>query len=218
MYREGINMNTIITQRLDDAAEVIEALREATDEIAMITSVIIDRISNGGTIMAAGNGGSAAQAMHFCEELTGRYRDTRPALPAICLCSDAAAMTCIANDFGWEHVFLRQLEAHASFTIDEEEEKAICNDVLLVLSTSGNSTNVNAALECANELGIVTIGLLGRDGGGSADLCDHSIIIDAADSAAIQDGHQVVLHAICEIIETWVAQEMAEEEVAEEQT
>jgi D-sedoheptulose 7-phosphate isomerase len=205
-------MNTLITQRLDDAAEVIEALREATDDIALISSVIIDRISNGGTIMAAGNGGSAAQAMHFCEELTGRYRETRPALPAICLCSDAAAMSCIANDFGWENVFMRQLEAQASFTIDDEdEENAISNDVLLVLSTSGNSANVNTALECANELGIVTIGLLGKDGGGSADLCDHCIVIDATDSAAIQDGHQVVLHAICEVIEAWVAEEMANE-------
>jgi len=107
---------------------------------------------------------------------------------------------------------MRQLEAHASFTIDDEdEENAISNDVLLVLSTSGNSANINTALECANELGIVTIGLLGKDGGGSADLCDHCIVIDATDSAAIQDGHQVVLHAICEVIEAWVAEEMANE-------
>jgi len=211
-------MKTLITQRLDDAAAVIESLRDATDDIAMIASVIIDRISTGGTIMAAGNGGSAAQAMHLSEELVGRYRDTRPALPAICLCSDAAAMTCIANDFGWENVFKRQLEAHASFTIDSEEESAICNDVLFVLSTSGNSANVNAALECANEMGVTTIGLLGNDGGESADLCDHCIIIEAPDNAAIQDGHQVILHAICEVIEAWVAEELAEsaEEVSEQ--
>jgi D-sedoheptulose 7-phosphate isomerase len=204
-------MKTLINQRLDDAASVIDALRDTTDEIATIASVIIDRISASGTIMAAGNGGSAAQAMHFCEELTGRYRDTRPALPAICLCSDAAAMTCIANDFGWEAVFKRQVEAHASFTMDEEDESAICDDVLFVLSTSGNSANVNNALECANELGLVTIGLLGKDGGNSADLCDHSIILDAPDSAAIQDGHQIIIHAICEIIEAWVVEEIAEE-------
>ena len=208
-------MNTLITQRLDDAAAVIEALREATDDIATISSMLIDRICNGGTIMVAGNGGSSAQAMHICEELTGRYRDMRPALPAICLCSDAAAMTCIANDFGWEHVFKRQVEAHASFTIEEDEGTTICNDVLLVLTTSGNSTNINAALEYANEIGLTTIGLLGRDGGESADLCDHSIIIDAPDSAAIQDGHHVILHALCEIIEAWVAEEMAAE-LAEE--
>lgn len=203
-------MNTLITQRIDDAALVIDKIRDATDEIATIASLIIDRISCGGTVMAAGNGGSAAQAIHFCEELTGRYRDTRPALPAICLCSDAAAITCIANDFGWENVFKRQVEAHASFTI-EEDESVLCNDILLVFSTSGNSDNVNAALVCANELGLATIGLLGKEGGESADLCDHSICIDAPDSAAIQDGHQVILHAICEVIEAWVAQEMAEE-------
>jgi D-sedoheptulose 7-phosphate isomerase len=203
-------MNTLITQRLDEAAAVIEAIRDTTDDIAMIASVIIDRMSTGGTIMVAGNGGSSAQAMHFSEELIGRYRDTRPALPAICLCSDAAAMTCIANDFGWENVFKRQVEAHASFTI-EDDESVICNDVLLVFSTSGNSANINTALECANELGLATIGLLGKDGGGSADLCDYSIVIDAVDSAAIQDGHQVILHALCEIIEGWVAEEMAEE-------
>jgi D-sedoheptulose 7-phosphate isomerase len=203
-------MNTLITQRLDDAALVVEQIRGTTDDIATIATLIIDRISCGGTIMAAGNGGSAAQAIHFCEELTGRYRETRPALPAICLCSDAAAMTCIANDFGWESVFKRQIEAHASFTI-EEDENVLCNDVLLVFSTSGNSANVIAALRCANELGLATIGLLGKDGGDSAVLCDHSICIDAPDSAAIQDGHQIILHAICEVIEAWVAHEMAEE-------
>ncbi len=203
-------MNTLITQRIDDAALVIDKIRDATNEIATIASIIIDRISCGGTVMAAGNGGSAAQAIHFCEELTGRYRETRPALPAICLCSDAAALTCIANDFGWANVFKRQIEAHASFIV-EEDESVLCNDILLVFSTSGNSENVNVALECANELGIATIGLLGKDGGESADLCDHSICIDAPDSAAIQDGHQVILHAICEVIEAWVAQEMAEE-------
>ena len=207
-------MKTLITQRLDDAATVIETIRDTIDDIATIASVIIDRMSNGGTIMVAGNGGSSAQAMHFCEELTGRYREIRPALPAICLCSDAAAMTCIANDFGWENVFKRQVEAHASFTI-EDDESAICNDVLFVFSTSGNSANVNAALECANELGLATIGLLGKDGGESVGLCDHSIVIDAPDSAAIQDGHQIILHTICEIIEAWVAEEMAEEFVQE---
>ncbi len=203
-------MKTLITQRLDDAAAVIEAIRDTVDDISTIASVIIDRMSNGGTIMVAGNGGSSAQAMHFCEELTGRYREIRPALPAICLCSDAAAMTCIANDFGWKNVFKRQVEAHASFTI-ADDECAICNDVLFVFSTSGNSENVNVALECANELGLATVGLLGKDGGESVDICDYSIVIDAQDSATIQDGHQVILHTICEIIEAWVAEEMAEE-------
>ncbi len=203
-------MKTLITKRLENAAGVVEALHGAIEEIESISSIIIDCFCNGGTLMVAGNGGSSAQAMHLCEELTGRYRDTRPALPAICLCSDAAAMTCIANDFGWDEVFKRQIEAHAYFLV-EDDESITCSDVLLVLSTSGESANINAAIEIANEVGMTTLGLLGRNGGTSADICTQSIIIDADDSAAIQDGHQIIIHAICEIIDAWVAQDLAEE-------
>ncbi len=203
-------MKTLITKRLDNAIAVINELYGVTENIETISSIVIDCFASGGTLMVAGNGGSSAQAMHLCEELTGRFRDTRPALPAICLCCDAAAMSCIANDFGWEEVFKRQVEAHAYFVVDEDENVS-CNDVLLILSTSGKSANINAAIVAANEMGIVTIGLLGKDGGESANLCDHSIVIHSDDSAAIQDGHQVVLHAICEIIDAWVAEEIAEE-------
>tara|TARA_B100000959_G_C14887517_1_gene585241 strand:- start:597 stop:1211 length:615 start_codon:yes stop_codon:yes gene_type:complete len=202
-------MKTLIQQRIDNAETVINTLRSKTEDIATIATVIIDCIQTGGTLMVAGNGGSAAQAMHLCEELTGRFRDTRPALPALCLCSDAAAMTCIANDFGWEQVFSRQVEAYASFAIDEETETTLCEDILLVLTTSGKSENVNKALTCAKELGLVTVGLLGGDGGKSSELCDFSVTIDAPDSAAIQDGHQIILHALCEIVEAWMAEELS---------
>ncbi|MDP7004868.1 MAG: SIS domain-containing protein [Phycisphaerales bacterium] len=201
-------MKTLVTKRLESAAAVVDALHNAVEDIEEIASTIIDCFSSGGTLMVAGNGGSSAQAMHICEELTGRYRETRPALPAICLCSDAAAMTCIANDFGWEEVFKRQVEAHASFTA-EDDESISCDDVLLILTTSGESPNINAAVNMANQMGMVTIGLLGSDGGKSADICNQSIIIEADDSAAIQDGHQIIIHAICEIIDAWVAEEMA---------
>ena len=203
-------MKTLITKRLDSAIAVINELYGVTENIETITSIVIDCFASGGTLMVAGNGGSAAQAIHLCEELTGRYRDTRPALPAICLCCDAAAMSCIANDFGWEEVFKRQVEAHADFVVDEDESVS-CNDVLLILSPSGKSANINAAIVAANEMGMVTIGLLGKDGGESVKSCDHSIVIHSDDSAAIQDGHQVVLHAICEIIDAWVAEEIAGE-------
>lgn len=202
-------MNELIKQRIEHAQTIIEILHEVVDDIEAVANTIINAFEQGGTLFVAGNGGSAAQAIHICEELTGRYRETRPALPAICLCSDAAAITCIANDFGWEEVFRRQLEAHAAWTMDEDEVVS-CHDVLLVLSTSGESANINAALEGASELGLVTIGLLGRDGGTSLSLCDSSIVLDAPDSAAIQDGHQVIIHAICEVIEAWVMQELAE--------
>jgi len=202
-------MNELIKQRLDNAASTIDSLYDASDEIETIANHIINAFTNGGTLFVAGNGGSAAQSIHLCEELTGRYRDSRPALPALCLCSDAAAMSCIANDFGWEEVFKRQIEAHATCAMNEHDE-ATCHDVLLILSTSGESANINAALETANDLGLQTIGLLGQSGGTSLPLCDSAIVVDAPDSASIQDGHQVIIHAICEVIEAWVANEMAE--------
>ncbi len=206
MYTTGIDMKTHIESRIAQATKVIEGLHEKCDDIAEISRAIIHCFEQGGTLFVAGNGGSAAQANHFCEELTGRYRATRPALPAHCLCSDAVAMTCIANDFGWEQVFRRQLEAFATCIIDEQEEQT-CNDVLLVLTTSGNSENINEALDFANDLGMMTLGFLGRDGGSSIDKCSLQVTLDAKDSAAIQDGHHVIIHAVCEAIEQWVLEE-----------
>ena len=196
-------MNTLIKKRINQANEVVSSLHDSTEDIALIAKAIIECFANGGTLFAAGNGGSATHAIHLCEELTGRFRDDRPALPALSLCSDASTLTCIANDFGWNEVFKRQLEAHAMCMV-EEDDSLICNDVLLVLTTSGNSENINFALDEANRLGMATIGLLGRDGGNSLEKCDLSLTIDAIDSAAIQDGHHVVIHAICEVIESWI--------------
>ncbi len=202
-------MNQLVEDRIAHATAAIESLRGQTDELVTIGSILIDRFSVGGTLMTAGNGGSAVQAMHLAEELTARYRETRAALPALSLCSDAAAMTCIANDFGWESVFSRQVEAHVSFVEGEEEDTLTSNDVLLVLSTSGESANIIRALETANACGVITMGLLGRGGGASLEACDHAVVIDGKDSAAIQDAHQVALHALCEMVEAWVLEESA---------
>ena len=203
MYTTGIDMKSHIESRINQANEVVQGLQSHADDITEISRAIIHCFEQGGTLFVAGNGGSAAQANHLCEELTGRYRETRPALPAHCLCSDAVAMTCIANDFGWEQVFRRQLEAFATCIIDEHEEQS-CNDLLLVLTTSGNSENINEALDFANDLGMMTLGLLGRDGGESKSKCTLNVTLDANDSAAIQDGHHVIIHAICGAIEQWV--------------
>jgi D-sedoheptulose 7-phosphate isomerase len=145
----------------------------------------------GGTIFTAGNGGSAAQAMHLAEELIGRYRSNRAPHRAICLNVDPAAITCIANDFGFEKVFARQCEA----LLRE-------GDALVVLSTSGTSPNIIAALETARKKGATTIGLLGRTGGTCRDLCDHALLIPSDDSAHIQEAHQAAIHLICEAVET----------------
>ncbi len=181
---------SLITKRIDGSAAAIEALRGQVDRIADAAALLLGRLRDGGTLYTAGNGGSAAHALHLAEELIGRYRSNRPPLRALCLNADPTALTCIANDFGYDQVFARQCEALLTES-----------DVLLVLSTSGESDNVIEALRVARDRGAATIGLLGKSGGRCAALCDHAITVDAGDSAHVQDAHQVVLHLICELAE-----------------
>jgi D-sedoheptulose 7-phosphate isomerase len=141
-------------------------------------------------LYTAGNGGSAAQAMHLAEELVGRYRGDRPPRRAVCLNADPTTLTCIANDFGYEQIFARPGRALLT-----------PGDALLVLSTSGNSVNLVRALETARDIGVTTLGLLGADGGACRALCDHAVLIPASDSAHIQEAHLVVVHLICEGVE-----------------
>jgi D-sedoheptulose 7-phosphate isomerase len=179
-----------IQDRIDGSVAAITALRDQAGRIRDLAQAVLDRLRAGGTLYTAGNGGSAAQALHLAEELIGRYRDDRPPLRAVCLNADPSAITCIANDYGYAHVFSRQCEA----LLGE-------HDALLVLSTSGNSDNVVAALQVARRRGALAIGLLGNAGGRCAELCDHAIIVPGRDSAHVQEAHQVVVHLICEVIE-----------------
>ncbi len=179
-----------ILRRLDGSMAAIGSLRNQVQRIDALGTALIDRLNRGGTLYTAGNGGSAAQALHLAEELIGRYRGNRPALRAVCLNADPTAITCIANDFGFENVFARQCEALLG-----------PGDALLVLSTSGTSPNLVEALKTARQRATLTVGLLGSDGGACGPLCDHEITIDATDSAFVQEAHQVVIHLICEMIE-----------------
>ena len=179
-----------IIRRLDGSMAAIGSLRDQVDRIDAAGTALIDRLNRGGTLYTAGNGGSAAQALHLAEELIGRYRGNRPALRAMCLNADPTTMSCIANDFGYERVFARQCEALLG-----------PDDVLLVLSTTGKSPNLVEALKTAKQSATLTVGLLGSDGGACGPLCDHEITIDAADSAFVQEAHQVVVHLLCEMIE-----------------
>jgi D-sedoheptulose 7-phosphate isomerase len=154
----------------------------------------IDRISQsfntGGKIIACGNGGSHCDAMHFAEELTGRYRHDRRALPALAI-SDSSHITCVANDYGYEYVFSRFIEAHGK-----------AGDVLLGISTSGNSPNVIKALEKARELGMYTIALTGKDGGKIKDLCDLEIRAPKSEYAdRAQEIHIKIIHTLIDGIE-----------------
>ena len=179
-----------ILRRLDGSMTTIRSLRDQVDRIDAVGAALIERLNHGGTLYTSGNGGSAAQALHLSEELIGRYRDNRPALRAVCLNADPTAMSCIANDFGFERVFARQCEALLA-----------SNDVLIVLSTSGKSANLIEALKVAKACATLTVGLLGSGGGECGPLCDHEITIDETDSAFVQEAHQVVVHLLCEMIE-----------------
>ena len=178
---------------LFDARAVLSSMMaDATvaERVAKLCARIAKSVQGGGKVLACGNGGSAADAMHFCEELTGRYRDDRPAIGAIA-CSDPTHVTCVANDYGFEYVFSRWVEA-----LGRE------GDVLVVLSTSGNSANIRRAIEAGRERGMLTAALLGKDGGAVRGLCDLEWVVPSAvdgravRSDRIQELHMLLLHAI----------------------
>lgn len=150
---------------------------------------IVNGFNFGGKVLVCGNGGSACDAMHFAEELTGRFRKNRKALPAISL-TDAAHITCVGNDFGFDYIFSRGIEAHGH-----------AGDVLVAISTSGNSKNILMAVEQARGLGMDVICLLGKDGGALKGKGDIEIIVPSKTTERIQELHMVVLHLLVEMTE-----------------
>jgi D-sedoheptulose 7-phosphate isomerase len=151
---------------------------------------IVHSLENGGKLLTLGNGGSATDALHLAEELTGRYRSNRKPLPAICLAADAPALTCIANDFGFEQIFSRQIGAFC-----------LPGDIVAAFSTSGKSENIVQALKAGREKGGLTVGLLGCGGGPALDHCDEALIVPHTNTARIQEVHALALHIICEAVE-----------------
>ncbi|EMZ38916.1 D-sedoheptulose 7-phosphate isomerase [Helicobacter bilis] len=149
-------------------------------------------------ILICGNGGSAADSQHFAAELTGRYKRERKGLRAIALSTDTSALTAIGNDYGYNHVFSRQVEA-----------LAMQGDVVIGISTSGNSQNIINALEVANKIGCITLSLSGRDGGLIKNLCDYSIVAPSDDTPRIQEIHILCIHILCELIEKSFAEAKA---------
>jgi D-sedoheptulose 7-phosphate isomerase len=160
------------------------------ERIETAVQKIVESFQNGGKIIACGNGGSHCDAMHFAEELTGRYRNDRKALPALAI-SDSSHITCVGNDYGYDFIFSRFVEAHGK-----------AGDVLLGISTSGNSPNIINALKTARELGMFTIALTGKDGGKIKDLCDLEIRAPKSDYAErAQEIHIKVIHSLIDGIE-----------------
>lgn len=159
-----------------------------------LAAAAVHCLQTGGKILTCGNGGSAADAMHLAEELVGRYRQNRRPLPALALNADPTVLTCIANDYGFDAVFSRQVSALAG-----------PNDLLVCFSTSGNSPNILAALRTAKTCGAKTAAFLGKDGGAARSEADWAIVVASADTARIQEAHTLLLHALLEAIERALA-------------
>ena len=180
-------INSEIRGHIDTVQKTLDNLQSYIYTACIITTEAIER---GNKILLFGNGGSAADAQHIAAELTGRYKTDRIALPAIALTTDTSALTAIGNDFGYEKVFERQVEALANE-----------GDVLIGISTSGNSDNVLRALYLGRKKGCKTIGFSGKDGGHMGKFCDVNIIVPSDDTPRIQEMHIMIGHIICQAID-----------------
>ena len=177
-------------EQLDDLLRVAQSMRAVAPQIDAFVPPLVDALEANARLLTCGNGGSAADAIHLTEELVGRYRGDRRAYSSICLSADAASITCICNDWDYSYVFSRQVEAHGR-----------PGDWLLCFSTSGNSANIVRALEAARNMGLRTIGLLGKGGGKCKELCDYSVIVPSDRTERIQEIHGWLIHVILEAVE-----------------
>jgi len=180
-----------IRKQLQDHRALIDLLdRDLAPLIAEMSSLIAMALASGNKLLVMGNGGSAADSQHLVAEIVGRFKMERRALPAIALSTDTSILTAIGNDYGFESIFSRQVEALAA-----------PGDIVLGLSTSGNSPNVLKALNVAKGLGCRTIGLLGKDGGNIRAACDLALVMPSTDTPRIQEGHITVIHIVCDLVE-----------------
>jgi D-sedoheptulose 7-phosphate isomerase len=184
-------MHSIIKSEFNEHIETsLSTINSISKPIEVATKICLKSLKKNGKILIFGNGGSASDAQHIAAELVGRYKAERKGLPAIALTTDTSAITAIANDYGYLHVFERQIEALANE-----------GDVAIGISTGGTSPNVIKALELANNIGCKTIGFSGRDGGEFNDLCDINLIAKSNETPRIQEMHILIGHIICHLIE-----------------
>lgn len=179
-----------IAASIRDHSRVVERTALQIDEITAAGREIIKALRKGGKVLTAGNGGSAAEALHMAEELVGRFMSNRRPLPAVCLAGDGTVLTCIGNDFGFDEVFRRQVQGLGR-----------PGDVLVLFSTSGSARNLSLALEAARSRRLKTVCFLGRDGGPLAGKADCEIIVGGSDTARIQEVHQLLIHLMLEMVE-----------------
>ena len=184
------SMNEIIKKHLDEHQTVLSTLESLAPQIEIVAKHMIQALQNGKTIFWCGNGGSASDAQHLAGELVGRFVGDRKALKSISLNADSSVMTCIVNDYGYEHIFSRQVEG-----------LGVKGDVLVGITTSGNSDNVLNAIVAANQKEMDTIGLLGKGGGKALSLVGEAIVINSNTTARIQEMHITIGHILCDLIE-----------------
>jgi D-sedoheptulose 7-phosphate isomerase len=184
-------MKQDIIDELNEHKAVIDTIIDnLLDDIVSVSHLIIATLKDGNKILICGNGGSAADAQHIAAELTGRYKTERKPLPCIAITTDTSALTAIGNDYGYETVFSRQTQALAN-----------SGDLIIGISTSGNSKNVINAFEVAKEIGCKTVALIGKDGGDMKKLADLSIVVPSNNTPRIQESHILIGHMICQQID-----------------
>ena len=185
-----MNTKQLVQKSLADSARTIAALNSQAEALVAAGEGLVAALKAGNKVLTAGNGGSAAEALHMAEELIGRFIADRVSLPAVSLAADATALTCIGNDYGFDRLFSRQIEGLGK-----------PDDVAVLFSTSGNSVNIELALEAAHKKGLKTLCLLGREGGRLAGKGTWQIIVPGSETARIQEAHQTVMHILIEIVE-----------------
>ncbi|MEA3352322.1 MAG: D-sedoheptulose 7-phosphate isomerase [Campylobacterota bacterium] len=183
-------INTITDEFKSHLETINKVIDIMPDNIAKASEMIIETLKSNNKILLCGNGGSAADAQHIAAELTGRYKSERKGLPAISLATDTSALTAIGNDYGYDRIFDRQVEALANN-----------GDLIIGISTSGNSKNVFNALKLAKQLGCKTVGLSGKEGGDMNEVCDINLVVPSNNTPRIQEMHILIGHTMCQIVD-----------------
>src|SRR5437879_164501 len=185
------NISSNLNQAINHSVRVLESLKNLEPQVSKAADLIGECFRTGNKLLVCGNGGSAADASHFATELVVRFANDRTALPAICLASDSGILTAAANDYGFDEIFARQVSAFG-----------VPGDVLICLTTSGKSKNLIRAMEEAKARKLKTIAFLGRDGGSTIGIADLDLLVKSDSTARVQEAHQLLLHVLCEIIES----------------
>ncbi len=184
-------MQAVVLTAFTDSANVKQQFaRDHVDRIVQVATLIAKAFANGNKVLLFGNGGSSTDAAHIAAEFVGRYKKERVPLPAIALATDIAAITCIANDYGYEELFARQVRAHGRI-----------GDIAIGISTSGNSPNVLRGITAARECGLTTVAWTGGTGGKLAGLVDYPFIVPSTLTSRIQESHITLGHVLCEVVE-----------------